>query len=44
MVLALTWVVVPVLARLFRRWLVPAPGPARAVECGARSRTAAIPC
>jgi antibiotic biosynthesis monooxygenase (ABM) superfamily enzyme len=41
MVSALTWVVVPPLARLFRPWLAPAAPPARPAECRARARTSA---
>jgi antibiotic biosynthesis monooxygenase (ABM) superfamily enzyme len=43
MVLALTWVVVPALTRLFRSWLVRPAALPRAVDCGARGGTAAIP-
>jgi antibiotic biosynthesis monooxygenase (ABM) superfamily enzyme len=43
MVLALTWVVVPTLTRLFRSWLVRPAAPPRAVDCGAQGRPAAIP-
>jgi antibiotic biosynthesis monooxygenase (ABM) superfamily enzyme len=41
MVSALTWVVVPALARLFRRWLAPPAPTARPAQCGARARTSA---
>jgi uncharacterized protein len=43
MVLALTWVVVPTLTRLFRSWLVRPAAPPRSVDCGAQGRPPAIP-
>jgi antibiotic biosynthesis monooxygenase (ABM) superfamily enzyme len=40
MVVAMTWLVVPSLTRLFRRWLAPAsPGSARVVSARRRRRS-----